>query len=673
MSEMPPPAQSGDQKAAKAPLCPSFPHFRCRYGDQCENSCEGASSASALTAVPLPWAALSCVMAFRRRNLVLFILTVILALCGAWLGYRHTVFARQVDLQALGEHRLAVYVDNIERQIEKFGLLPLTASHDRSVIEFLQKTEGRSSSDVDEINNYLKTLNDSVGSSQTYLIDPQGVIVASSNNHERDSFVGRNISYRPYFQKAVAGRTEGYYGVGTSGNTPGYFLATAVESGGRRLGVVAIKIGLEQLEHFWLGTEQPVLVFDEHKVVILSSVPDWKYRVLGTLDEEQKKRLGESLQYNRRPLGTMQWNVLEQYSNTSALVRIGEKNGPHDYFSVTRPLPRLAMQLTVLTDPGDIFALAIARAAAVAVLIALAAAVANGLNQRRINVRERLAAREALQSAYGRLEILVEQRSAQLRKANEELQHEINERIRDAQQLLNFQEELIRTENLAVIGQVSAGIAHELNQPLAALSTLAANAVRFLERSDLDTVRFNLERICQLVARMGALTSQLRSFARRSSDDVEPVDLATCIDNSVALIGHRLDKGPEGLALFPPAEPLFAQCGAIRLEQVLVNLISNAIDAATETAAPHIIIRWRLHNGRALIEVSDNGIGLSEEVKKRLFEPFFTTKKNRGLGLGLAISADIIKAFGGTLNGDNGANGGAIFTIELRPVDDRER
>ena len=307
--------------------------------------------------------------------------------------------------------------------------------------------------------------------------------------------------------------------------------------------MVAIKIGLEQLERLWLVAEQPVLVSDANRVVILASVADWKYRVLGALSPDEGKRLDETEQYNHRRLRPLPWTVRMQYSATSALVRVGEKTEARDYLAVSRRLPQLSMQLTALNGSGDIFALAVARGTAVAVLIALAAALVHGLNQRRIDVRDRLAAREALQAAYGRLEILVEQRSAELRAANAELQHEVNERTQDAQRLINFQEELIRTENLAVIGQLSAGIAHEINQPLAALSTLAANAVRFLERDDLDTVRFNLERICQLVVRMGESDQPIALFRRRSSDDVELLDVAACIDNSVALLNHRMDKG----------------------------------------------------------------------------------------------------------------------------------
>lgn len=631
----------------------------CRYRGRCGGQCaQQAAGAEA----PVVWALRPCVVKQRRRDaLVGIALTLALALLCGWLSYRHTIDEQHLALRAAAERRLDRYADNLERQIEKFGLLPQTAALTPDIVAFFEGKPDQAR--VQQMSDYLKTLNDSVGANKTFLIDQGGRIIASSNMREADSYVGRDISYRPYFQQAGPGRIEGYYAVGTTANAPGYYLATAVMSHGRRVGVVGIKLGLEKFENIWINGEQPIVVTDQHRVVILASQPAWKYRVLGKLGAEEKRRLDDSQQYNQRELQALPMAELRRYADGVALLRLGAPGRTHDYLAVTRPLPQLSMQMTALSEPAGAGALALARALAVAAAIMLAAALMNGLNQRRINLRERLAARDALQQAYGRLEVLVERRSAELRAANTELQHEVAERIEDARRLENFQQELIRTENLAVIGQVSAGIAHEINQPLAALSTLAANAVRFLERSDLDTVRFNLERICQLAVRMGTLTSQLRSFARRSGDAAELLDIATCVDNSVALIGHRLPPGAGVIHLQTPAAPLLTRCSAIRLEQVLLNLISNAIDAAG--AAPQVEVRWYRDGERAVVEVADNGPGLSEAVRARLFEPFFSTKTNSGLGLGLAISADIIHSYGGTLRGDNGPHGGAVFTVEL--------
>lgn len=279
---------------------------------------------------------------------------------------------------------------------------------------------------------------------------------------------------------------------------------------------------------------------------------------------------------------------------------------------------------------------------------------------------ERDAARAALERANEELESKVEARNAELRAINRNLEAEIAERIQAAQQLKSMQEELIRTENLAVIGQLSAGISHELNQPLAALGTLSENAVRFLERGDIETTRFNLDRITHLVARMGILTERLRSFARRSAGDLEDVEIGRSVDNALAILGHRLSREATRVEIAPPPEAVVAQANAVRVEQILVNLIGNAIDATAGADAPQVTVSWEDREGLAVVRVADNGVGLGPEMEAKIFEPFFTTKKNGGgLGLGLAISADIAKSFGGALSAANRDGGGAVFTLEL--------
>jgi two-component system C4-dicarboxylate transport sensor histidine kinase DctB len=215
-------------------------------------------------------------------------------------------------------------------------------------------------------------------------------------------------------------------------------------------------------------------------------------------------------------------------------------------------------------------------------------------------------------------------------------------------------------------------LAHEINQPLAALSTLSENAIRFLELNDTGTVKHNLGRICDLVRRMGVLTGQLRSFARRTDGEVEPVNLELSVESAIALLGHRLKKENVQVALLKPAHPVQAMADGVRLEQVLVNLISNAMDALSGNGEPKVGIAFFQEGDRAIIEVTDNGHGLSAEVLARLFEPFFTTKKTSGLGLGLAISQDIIRGFGGDLTAANRDCGGAMFRIVLPAAPTKE-
>ncbi|MDC7785070.1 ATP-binding protein [Rhodoplanes sp. TEM] len=284
---------------------------------------------------------------------------------------------------------------------------------------------------------------------------------------------------------------------------------------------------------------------------------------------------------------------------------------------------------------------------------------------------ERDAAREALERAYENLEGKVEARSSELRIANAALHAEVEERDKANRQLKSMQEELIRTENLAVIGQLSAGIAHELAQPLAALATLSENAVRFLDLGDEATVRGNLDRIVRMVDRMGILTSRLRSFARRTGAEREVIDLGRSVENALALLGHRHDREHMRIVLDPSQTPVFVHANAVRVEQILVNLISNAFDATRGVADAVAVIAWTASGAQAVLTVTDNGPGFAPDILTRIFEPFFTTKTKSGggLGLGLAISADIARIYGGSLTAAEAPQGGAVFTLALPLAD----
>lgn len=269
-----------------------------------------------------------------------------------------------------------------------------------------------------------------------------------------------------------------------------------------------------------------------------------------------------------------------------------------------------------------------------------------------------------MQKAHDELERKVEERTADLSSANFQLQGEIAERVRAERTLKAAQNELIQAGKLAVIGQLSAGIAHELNQPLAALRTLSGNTAKFLERGDEATARSNLERIAQLVNRMGQITGQLRSFARKSSGQPRLVEVRQVVDHAIAILEQRLVAVGARVNTGFQTPDIQAHCDANRLEQVMVNLIGNALDAMAEQVDPVVEVSVGRHGPMLRIEVRDHGAGLSDEARASLFEPFFTTKE-AGVGLGLAISAGIVSDFGGTLVGTNHPDGGALFTLEI--------
>lgn len=615
---------------------------------------------------------MDCTRRERRRSFVMFATAVALVmLLGFVATYLSAERAGRHDLMAASNDQLHRAFTKFEREIDKLGILPLTMAMDQRVGSFLAATDR--GAQAGEINHYLATLNMAAGTLQIYLIDAGGTVIASSNWKDSSSFVGRNISYRPYVQNAKAGSVTGYYGIGTTANTPGYYLATAVERDGVRVGTVAVKLDLEQLEHDWLnGMDQLMFMTDANRVIVLSSRAAWKYHSLGPLDAAKIAELNQTQQYNSHVMDALDWQVRPRHADGTLFVTVGDGQETRSYLADTLYVPPVGMDLTVLVDYSSVKYRAAEAAVTVALLILVAALIMRFANQRRLTIQERLLARKVLQEAYEHLKGRFEDRNRQLNAANEELRREVAERIAAARKLQSFQDELIRTENLAVIGQLSAGLAHEINQPLAALSTLSENAIRFLELNDMGTVKHNLGRICDLVRRMGVLTGQLRSFARRTDGEVEPVNLELSVESAIALLGHRLKKENVQVALLKPAHPVQAIADGVRLEQVLVNLISNAMDALSGNGEPKVGIAFFQEGDRAIIEVTDNGHGLSADVLAKLFEPFFTTKKTSGLGLGLAISQDIIRGFGGDLTAANRDCGGALFRIVLPAAPTKE-
>ncbi|KXB31065.1 histidine kinase [Dechloromonas denitrificans] len=616
---------------------------------------------------------------FLRHLPMLLLLVVLMGLSGFG-AHRVAQQLGLADLQATGLHRLDLYTASLEREIGKYAFLPGTLGLERDVLDLLRRPGDDKL--APSVNAYLEQLNDRAGTLSIYVIDTAGHVVASSNWRRADSFIGEDLSFRPYFREAMASGNGRFFGIGTTRGEPGYYLASTLADDSRTLGVAVIKVSLEQLEKSWSTVEAPAMVSDENGVVILGSVADWKFTTLRPLDETTRRAFDQTQQYNRRALTPLELKEIAELDHGARLVSIAKK-GPEmvsvypvagRFLAQSRPLPGTPWTLTVLSHLEQVDEIAQSRAMVAIVGAAFLFMLGLTLDERRRHLKDRLAAREALQKAHDQLERKVDERTADLSAANHLLQDEIAERIRAERTLRAAQDELVQAGKLAVIGQLSTGIAHELNQPLAALRTLSGNGVRFLERGDVATTRANLERIAQLVDRMGLITGQLRAFARKSSGQLQPVALCHALDAALALLEPRLSQaGAEVVRHCPLPEPR-ARCDANRLEQVLINLIGNALDAMDGQPAPRIELDCAGLDGQARLSVRDHGPGLDEAALSHLFEPFFTTKAaGVGLGLGLTISAGIVRDFGGTLSGANHPDGGAVFTLELPLLDETER
>ncbi|KIF81016.1 ATP-binding protein [Noviherbaspirillum autotrophicum] len=588
-------------------------------------------------------------------------------------AFRYSLNLGLAELQATGRHRLDLYAASLEREIDKYAYFPTTLGLERDVLQLLA-APGADQARVEQVNQYLEQLNERAGSLSIYILDRNGRVAATSNWRRADSFLGEDLSFRPYFRQAIDNGSGRFFGIGTTRGEPGYYLSSVLTDSRGMLGVAVVKVGLKQLEKSWTTVEAPALVSDENGVIILASVPSWKFTTLKPLDEATRSAFDRTQQYNRRALNPLGVKELAELEHGARLVRL-PKAEPEmvsmfpvagTFVAQTQPLPGTPWNITVFSPQEQVRAIAFNRAAVAGAGAAFLFILTLLLNQRRRHLKDRLADQAALQRAHDELERKVAERTADLSSANTRLQQEVTERTQAERTLRSAQNELVQAGKLAVIGQLAAGVAHELNQPLAALRTLSGNTSKFLARGNLATASSNLERIGELVDRMGRLTSQLKSFARKSSGTPQAVPVRRAVENSLFLLEQRFKQARAVACIDLADEELQAWCDANRLEQVLVNLIGNALDAMEGIADPMLNIGAACEDGRILIQVRDRGPGLDEEVRSHLFEPFFTTKEaGSGLGLGLAISAGIVADFGGSLTGGNHPQGGAVFTLEI--------
>jgi two-component system C4-dicarboxylate transport sensor histidine kinase DctB len=481
---------------------------------------------------------------------------------------------------------------------------------------------------------------------------------------------GDNVAFRPYVRDALRGVPGGFYGVGTTRGEPGYYFARGIYHDGRMLGVATVKVNIESLERNWADADAggEALLTDAHGVVFLSSVPGWKYHTLAPLAPDVRKELEQSRQYYSHPLTPL---GLREVRTTGADARIVIGPSPvagRPMLSQSRALVERNWHMVYLSDLAP--ARASARAAALLTLLseALAMMLVLYARQRHRLGRQRLRAREELQRAYDHLEQLVADRTATLEQTTRDLRDENLVRRQTEEQLRKTQSELVQAGKMAVLGQLSAGITHELNQPLTALRTMSDNARVLIERGRLDDARANLATISQLVERMGLLTGQLRQFARKADTLLSAVPVADVVTAALFLVERRIAQERVCFRMATHPRDLYALCDSNRLQQVLVNLFSNALDAMEMAGSTprELVVDAARDGDRVLITVTDSGPGIPEENRAQLFEPFFTTKpQGKGLGLGLAISEQIVREFGGRLRAESPPGGGARFIIDL--------
>ena len=455
--------------------------------------------------------------------------------------------------------------------------------------------------------------------------------------------------------------------LGTTSLKRGYYFAAPVrDAAGEILGAITVKVLLEPLEAAWPGTLDRVIVTDSVGVILMSSRDDWRYRTLAPLSEAELGRILAQQQYTGASLAPLPIAARRAFGAKAERVELtGETAktlaGGEAFLLQSFPLQGIGLTVWSLSPASQVRG-AVTQAV---VLAAFGFLIVIGLTwiwlQRRLAIRERF---ETDERHKAELEGKVAARTRALQTVNADLRAEVSERQKTERELREAQAELVQAAKMAALGQLSAGIGHELNQPLGAIRSYADNAKVLLERDRLPEVEANLTQISGITARMAEIVRRLKTFARKPSHKAEAVCLRSALDDALALMDSRIDG--ERIEIEVPAEGARVLADPVRLQQTLVNLIGNALDAMAESKAPCLRFVAEPRGAQVALQVIDSGPGITDEALDHVFDPFYTTKDpGQGLGLGLSISYNILRDLGGSLTARNRPEGGACFTLTL--------
>ncbi len=576
-----------------------------------------------------------------------------LFVAGAALGYRTGITA----LADRGRADLTRAVDRLNSQMERYATLPaVLGEHPLLQSLSLNPAPGQ----VLQANRLLERATGHSGALDIYLKDITGTVIATSNHALPRSFMGRNYDWRPYFIDAMAGELAGYHAVGVASDQRGYYFSHTVSAQSRVTGVLTVKVDLEGIEDVWRDDPQTLFFSDRNDVIFLSNREAFLLRRLGDANSPLPER-----QYAERDI-----TALPEISQS---MHFGQRIWD---FTDTDILPGRAVLITMPVDRIDMtghILLPSDAAEAQALIWGALAATLGGiivLTLTVLSLRRRALARELAreEQAKAELEQQVARRTKALRETNAQLFAEVEERKQAEATLRRVQDELVQAGKLTSLGEMAAGISHELNQPLTAMQTLADSTAILIQRERFDDVIANTGKIAQLATRMGRIIKNLRAFARKEGEPATDVDLVAVVNDALGLSEGRLTKAGALVIWSPPADPVLVRGGQVRLQQVVINLISNALDAMAGQTGPQTLTLTLYEGAEATtLSLRDSGPGLS--APDRVFDPFYSTKTvGEGLGLGLSISYGIVQSFGGRITGQNYPEGGAIFTMTLTPV-----
>ncbi len=558
--------------------------------------------------------------------------------------------------EALSSERVKLYHATLENAINNLEHLPLVVAKHQTVISLLNDTENEEA--LSQTRHYLKTVNDASDSAVVYILNKDGKTVASSNWRNEKSFEGKNYGFRPYFQDAIKGKEGRFFAVGATTGRPGYFISRPVYSSSDKkkiIGVAVVKIELEALQEAWRHGGENILVLNEDGIVVLSSNKNWLFKALNPLQEAQRKRIQENKTFAKLRLNVLDLTQKEQQGNT--------------IFSTKKE--DFLVQKALLGKPAwAIYYLAPLSGVETIRLLTLAFSL-GGLSlsfllflYQRGKMKQDTLQREA-------------EEGRRIRLINMKLEQEIKVRKKAESRLTKMQGELVLAGKMAALGKMSAAIAHEVSQPVAAIKTFASSGKVLLGRNQIDEAQKSLDDIIEVTQRLSAISGDLKLFARTRGQEGETILIYPNLERVLKTFKSVFNEKGITLELQGFQQPIAVFCPRYRLEQVFSNIVQNALDAMEgvekkkKLAISMKIYEKQQDKRQVILHFLDNGRGIKEEVLENLFAPFVTTKPvKQGVGLGLAISYGLVEEMGGSLRAKNHADGGALFSISLPIVNE---
>ena len=562
-------------------------------------------------------------MILQRRILVALVL-VLLASVASYITLAQ-YFSRQEASQT--QKRAVFFAQTIDDALRRLNHLPFVIAQNPVVVDALE------TKDATALNPLLKTFATRANASQVFLMDLEGRTLSASNYETPESFVGRFYTFRPYFKDAIAGKTGQLFAIGVTTGEPGYFVSEPVRNANANIiGVMVVKIDLGTLSRSWQASGERILVTNSQSVVLLASEASDQFKTLAPLSEATRREMADFRLFGDRPLLPLDWQVQDD----GRVTLDGD-----EHILAQASIEQEGWRVHLLTSLSGIRQrTALAVVGILAVLFAIILAVTGFRSAR-------------LKQALGKSD------ADRIR-----LTREVNVRRVAETRLKAAKDELARSSRLAALGQLSASITHELGQPIAAMRNYLT-AEELAEGAAPGSVN---KQLTGLVDRMENINNQLRFFSTPGVGENAVFDLRQAAHAACELVSHGVNPENTSLSKLYSKSPVLVSANKQRVEQVLVNLLRNAIDAVAEQDLREISIEVDLEGKRAFVRISDTGPGLEGRTLDELQEPFMTTKSSgEGMGLGLAISSQIASDLNGAIEADENPEGGARFTFLLPP------